>query len=307
MDIVTSMLFATIVAGTPLIITALGELVTEKSGVLNLGAEGIMSVGAVAAFAVAHDSGNAWAGVAAGMLAGAAMSVIFAFLTLTLMANQVASGLALSIFGVGLSAFIGKAYESATMIAVPSIRIPLLADIPVIGPALFDQQSLVYLSWLLFAGIAWFLYRSRAGLVLRAVGESPVSAHSIGYPVIRIRYLATIFGGAMAGVGGAFLSVYYTPLWVEGMVAGRGWIALALVVFATWRPLRVLVGAYLFGGVMITQLFLQGSGAQIDIPSQFLSSLPYWATIVVLVVISRNVQTIRLNSPMSLGQPYRPD
>jgi simple sugar transport system permease protein len=143
--------------------------------------------------------------------------------------------------------------------------------------------------------------------VLRAVGESPSSAHSIGYPVIRIRYLATLFGGAMAGVGGAFLSVFYTPLWVEGMVAGRGWIALALVVFATWRPLRVLVGAYLFGGVMISQLFLQGSGAQIDIPSQFLSSLPYWATIIVLVIISRNVQTIRLNSPVSLGQPYRPD
>jgi ABC-type uncharacterized transport system permease subunit len=307
MDIVTSMLFATIIAGTPLIITALGELVTEKSGVLNLGAEGIMSVGAVAAFAVAHDSGSTWAGVAAGCIAGGAMSLIFGILTLTLMANQVASGLALSIFGVGLSAFIGKAYESATMLAVPSIRIPLLADIPVIGPALFDQQSLVYLSWLLFAGVTWFLYRSRAGLVLRAVGESPISAHSIGYPVIRIRYLATIFGGAMAGVGGAFLSVFYTPLWVEGMVAGRGWIALALVVFATWRPVRVLVGAYLFGGVMITQLFLQGSGAQIDIPSQFLSSLPYWATIIVLVVISRNVQTIRLNSPVSLGQPYRPD
>jgi len=307
MDIVTSMLFATIIAGTPLIITALGELVTEKSGVLNLGAEGIMSVGAVAAFAVAHDSGSTWAGVAAGFIAGAGMSFIFGILTLTLMANQVASGLALSIFGVGLSAFIGKSYESATMLAVPAIRIPLLADIPVIGPALFDQQSLVYLSWLLFAGVAWFLYKSRAGLVLRAIGESPTSAHSIGYPVIRIRYMATIFGGAMAGVGGAFLSVFYTPLWVEGMVAGRGWIALALVVFATWRPVRVLVGAYLFGGVMITQLFLQGSGAQIDIPSQFLSSLPYWATIIVLVIISRNVQTIRLNSPVSLGQPYRPD
>jgi simple sugar transport system permease protein len=305
--IVTSMLFATIVAGTPLIITALGELITERSGVLNLGAEGIMAVGAIAAFAVAHDSHSTWAGVAAGMVAGAAMSLIFAVVTLTLMANQVASGLALSIFGVGLSAFVGKPYESGTMLAVPSIRIPVLADIPVIGPALFDQQSLVYLSWVLFAGVVWFLYRSRAGLVLRAIGESPTSAHSIGYPVIRIRYLATIFGGAMAGVGGAFLSVFYTPLWVEGMVAGRGWIALALVVFATWRPVRVLVGAYLFGGVMITQLFLQGSGAQIDIPSQFLSSLPYWATIIVLVIISRNVQTIRLNSPVSLGQPYRPD
>jgi simple sugar transport system permease protein len=306
-SIITSMLFATIVAGTPLIITALGELVTEKAGVLNLGAEGIMAVGAIAGFAVAHDSGSTWAGVAAGCAAGAAMSLIFAVVTLTLMANQVAAGLALSIFGVGLSAFIGKPYESDTMLAVPSIRIPVLADIPVIGPALFDQQSLVYVSWLLFAAVVWFLYRSRAGLVLRAVGESPTSAHSIGHPVILIRYLATLFGGAMAGVGGAFLSVFYTPQWVEGMVAGRGWIALALVVFATWRPLRVLVGAYLFGGVMITQLFLQGSGAQIDIPSQFLSSLPYWATIIVLVIISRNVQTIRLNSPVSLGVPYRPD
>ena len=306
-SIITSMLFATIVAGTPLVITALGELVTEKSGVLNLGAEGIMAVGAVAGFAVAHDSGSTLAGVFAGLAAGAAMSLLFAVVTLTLMANQVASGLALSIFGVGLSAFVGKPYESASMLAVPAFRLPLLADIPILGPALFEQQALVYGSWLLLAGVAWFLYRTRAGLVLRAVGESPTSAHSIGYPVIRIRYLATIFGGAMAGVGGAFLSVFYTPLWVEGMVAGRGWIALALVVFATWRPARVLVGAYLFGGVMITQLFLQGSGAQIDIPSQFLTSLPYWATIIVLVVISRNLQTIRLNSPVSLGQPYRPD
>lgn len=306
-SIISSMLFATIVAGTPLIITALGELVTEKSGVLNLGAEGIMAVGAVAGFAVALDSGSTWAGVAAGMAAGAAMSLIFAVVTLTLMANQVASGLALSIFGVGLSAFIGKPYESATMTAVPPIRIPGLADLPIIGPALFEQQSLVYLSWALFAGVVWFLYRSRAGLVLCAVGESPTSAHSIGYPVIRIRYLATLFGGAMAGVGGAFLSVFYTPLWVEGMIAGRGWIALALVVFATWRPARVLAGAYLFGGVMIAQLFVQGSGADIEIPSQYLSSLPYWATIIVLVVISRNLQTIRLNSPVSLAQPYRPD
>jgi len=306
-SIITSMLFATIVAGTPLVITALGELVTEKSGVLNLGAEGIMAVGAVAGFAVAHDSGSTFAGVVAGLAAGAAMSLLFAVVTLTLMANQVASGLALSIFGVGLSAFVGKPYESASMLAVPALRIPLLADIPILGPALFQQQALVYASWLLLAGVAWFLYRSRVGLVLRAVGESPTSAHSIGYPVIRIRYLATIFGGAMGGLGGAFLSVFYTPMWVEGMVAGRGWIALALVVFATWRPARVLVGAYLFGGVMITQLFLQGSGAQIDIPSQFLTSLPYWATIIVLVVISRNLQTIRLNSPVSLGQPYRPD
>jgi simple sugar transport system permease protein len=305
--ILTAIVVATIVAGTPLIITALGELVTEKSGVLNLGAEGMMAVGAIAGFAAAHHTGSATLGALAGLAAGAAMALIFAVLTLTLLANQVASGLALSIFGVGLSAFIGKPYESATLPAVPALRIPLLADIPVLGPALFNQQALVYASWALFAGIAWFLYRSRPGLVLRAVGESPASAHSIGYPVVRIRYLATLFGGAMAGGGGAFLSVFYTPLWVEGMVSGRGWIALALVVFATWRPLRVLVGAYLFGGVMIAQLFLQGSGAEIEIPSQFLSSLPYWATIIVLVVISRNINTIRLNSPASLAQPYRPD
>jgi ABC-type uncharacterized transport system permease subunit len=235
------------------------------------------------------------------------MSLAFAFLTLTLMANQVASGLALSIFGVGLAAFIGKAYQSATLPAVPTLRIPLLAEIPVLGRAIFDQQALVYLSWLLFAGVAWFLYRSRPGLLLRAIGESPASAHSIGSPVIRIRYLATLFGGAMGGLAGAFLSVFYTPLWTEGMVAGRGWIALALVVFATWRPWRVLLGAYLFGGVMIVQLFVQGSGAELEIPSQFLSSLPYWATIAVLVLISRNVSTIRLNSPASLGEPYRPE
>lgn len=306
-SLLTSILIATVIAGTPLIITALGELVTEKSGVLNLGAEGMMAVGAITGFAVAHHSGSAWVGVGAAMLAGAAMSLIFAFLVLTLLANQVASGLALSIFGVGLSAFIGKPYESMTLPAIAPIRIPLLADIPVIGPVLFAQDSLVYFSWALFAAVVWFLYKTRAGLVLRAQGESPSSAHSIGHPVIRIRYLATLFGGAMAGIGGAFLSVFYTPLWVEGMVAGRGWIALALVVFATWRPFRVLVGAYLFGGVMIAQLFVQGSGAQIEIPSQFLSSLPYWATIIVLVLISRNLNTIRLNSPASLGQPYRPD
>lgn len=303
----TSILFATVVAGTPLIITALGELVTEKSGVLNLGPEGIMSVGAIAAFAVTHHTGNPWWGVLAGMGAGMLMSLLFAFMALTLMANQMASGLALSIFGVGLSAFIGKPYESVALPSQVPIRIPLLADIPYIGPALFHQQALVYFSWILIGAVAWFLYKSKVGLTLRAVGESPVSAHEIGHPVIFIRYLATIFGGAMAGVGGAFLSVFYTPMWVEGMVAGRGWISLALVVFATWRPMRVMVGAYLFGGAMIAQMFVQGSGLNVSIPAQFLSSLPYVATIVVLVLISRNLKTIRLNSPASLGQIFRPD
>ncbi len=249
----------------------------------------------------------AWTLGGLGMLAGAAMSFIFAVVVLTLMGNQVASGLALSILGVGLSAFIGKPYESEILPTVGAIRIPLLADLPIIGEALFAQQALVYFSWALFAGIVWFLYRSRPGLVLRAVGESPSSAHSIGYPVIRIRYLATLFGGAMAGIGGSFLSVFYTPLWVEGMVSGRGWIAIALVVIATWRPFRVLVGAYLFGGVMVAQLFVQGSGMDINIPSQLLSSLPYLATIIVLVIISRDQNTVRLNAPVSLGQPYRPE
>jgi len=307
LDFLSSILFATVVAGTPLIIVAVGELVTEKAGVLNLGAEVIMSVGAVAAFAVAHHTHNPLLGILAGMAAGMAMSLLFGISALTLMANQVASGLALSIFGVGFSAFVGKPYESVALASVPLVPIPLLHKIPVLGPALFHQQGLVYFSWALLGAVAWFLYRSKAGLILRAVGESPVSAHSIGYGVVRIRYQAVLFGGAMAGIGGAFMSVFYTPMWVEGMVAGRGWIALSLVVFATWRPLRVMIGAYLFGGCMIMQMFVQGSGARVTIPAQFLSALPYVATILVLVLISRNRGTIRLNSPASLGQTFLPD
>jgi simple sugar transport system permease protein len=305
MDAVVPILVATLAAGTPLVFAALGELVTEKSGVLNLGVEGMMLIGAIAGFAATVATGNVWVGVAAGMAAGAAMSLVFAVLTLTLQANQVAAGLALSIFGVGLSAFAGKPYESVALQAPQPFHIPGLSDIPVLGPVLFSHQPLVYLSWVLFGLVSWFLYKTRPGLVLRAVGESPASANAIGYPVIGIRYLATLFGGAMAGVGGAFLSVMYTPMWVENMVAGRGWIALALVVFATWRPGRVLAGAYLFGGVTITQFFAQGAG--VAIASQFLSSLPYLATIVVLVLISRNPNVIRLNAPVSLGKSYHPD
>jgi ABC-type uncharacterized transport system permease subunit len=306
-SLIASVIAATLVAGTPLIIVAVGELVTERAGVLNLGAEGMMAVGAVAGFAAAHAGANPWLAAAMGMGAGAAMALLFGYLALTMQANQVASGLALAIFGVGLAAFFGKPYESSPLPAVPPLRIPGLADLPLLGTALFNQQALVYVSWLLVAGTAWFLARSRAGLVLRAVGESPSAAHSVGYPVIAIRYAAVAFGGAMAGLGGAFLSVFYTPLWSEGMVAGRGWIALALVVFATWRPLRVMLGAYLFGGVLVSQLFVQGAGLRIEIPAQLLSSLPYLATIGVLVLISRNPETIRLNSPASLGRPFRPD
>jgi simple sugar transport system permease protein len=300
-----SILLLTIAAGTPLVFAALGELVTEKSGVLNLGVEGMMLVGAIAAFAATAASGSAIAGVAAGMAAGAAMAGIFGVLTLTLMANQVAAGLALSLFGVGLSAFVGKAYESVSLPAQPPVAIPLLADLPLLGPLLFDHQWPVYASWALFAAVGWFLYHARGGLVVRAVGEAPRSAHAIGYAVIRIRYLATLFGGAMAGAGGAFLSVFYTPLWAENMTAGRGWIALALVVFATWRPGRVIAGSYLFGGVTVAQFFAQGEGAAI--PSQFLSMLPYLATVVVLVIISRNPSLIRLNAPASLGRPFHPE
>jgi simple sugar transport system permease protein len=305
MDNLIPILVAAVAAGTPMVFAALGELVTEKSGVLNLGVEGMMLMGAVTGFAVASQTGNPWLGAVAGTAAGAAMALIFAVLTLNLMANQVASGLALTLFGVGLSAFLGKPYESVSLVVAPPPEIPLLSQIPVLGPLLFKYHVLVYVSWALFAAIAWFLYRSRAGLVLRSIGESPESAHAIGYPVIRIRYLATLFGGAMAGLGGAYLSEFYAPLWVEGMTAGRGWIALALVVFATWRPARVMIGAYLFGGVTIAQFFAQGAG--ISIASQFLSSLPYLATIVVLVFISRNLATIRLNAPVSLAKSYRPD
>ena len=305
MDNLIPILAAAIAAGTPLVFAALGELITEKSGVLNLGVEGMMLVGAIAGFAVAAKTGNLWLGILAGMAAGALMSGIFAVLALNLMANQVASGLALTLFGVGLSAFVGKPFESVSLLNEGVVEVPLLSQIPGLGAVLFKHHFLVYVSWALFAGVSWFLYKSRAGLVLRSVGESPESAHAIGYPVVRIRYLATLFGGAMAGLGGAHLAEFYTPMWVEGMVAGRGWIALALVVFATWRPARVMVGAYLFGGVTIAQFFAQGAG--VAVTAQLLSALPYLATIIVLVFISRNINTIRLNSPVSLGKSYRPD
>jgi len=305
MDHAAQLIVLTLAAGTPLVYAALGELVTEKSGVLNLGVEGMMLVGAVTSFIVAATTQSPWLGVAAGMAAGAALSLIFGVLTLSLMANQVASGLALSLFGVGLSAFVGLNYVSVVITPITPLTIPVLTELPVVGKLLFGHNPLVYLSLLLFVAIQWFLYRTRAGLVVRAVGESPQSAHAIGYPVARIRYLAVMFGGACAGLGGAYMAVAYTPLWVEGMTAGRGWIALALVVFATWKPWRILAGAYLFGGVTLAQFQAQGMG--VDIPSQYLSMLPYLATIVVLAIISRDAAAIRLNAPASLGKPFHPD
>ena len=305
MDHLATLVALTLAAGTPLVFAALGELVVEKSGVLNLGVEGMMLTGAVVAFMIAATTKNPWLGALAGVAAGAALSMVFAVLTLSLMANQVAAGLALSLFGVGLSAFIGLPFVSVVIDGIQPVAIAGLSDLPFFGKLLFAHSPFVYLSWVLFALIQFVLFRTRAGLTIRAVGESPASAHAIGYPVIAIRYLCVMFGGACAGLGGAYMAVAYTPLWTEGMTAGRGWIALALVVFATWKPWRVVAGAYLFGGVTLAQFQAQALGA--TIPSQLLSMLPYVATIVVLALISRDAATIRLNAPASLGKPYHPD
>ncbi|HEY5808666.1 MAG TPA: ABC transporter permease [Povalibacter sp.] len=293
---------STVAAATPLIIAALGILVSERAGVLNLGVEGIMLVGAVTAFAVGTASGSLFLGYVAAIGAGLAMGLLFGVLTLTLQANQVATGLALALFGVGLSAFLGKPFAGMPIDRIPVMPIPLLSDIPVLGPLLFRYDALVYLSIVLYFVVARFLYRSAPGLRLRAIGESPAVAHSLGYPVMHTRYMAVMFGSAMCALAGAYLSTALTPMWVEGMSAGRGWIVLALVVFATWRPLRVLLGAYLFGGVTVLQLHAQAFG--VAIPSEFLSMLPYAATIVVLVVICRNSRTILLNQPASLGRSF---
>ena len=304
MDAFALLLAATLNAGTVLAIAGIGLLINERAGILNLGAEGLMLVAAIAGFATAVHTGSDWLAFCAGAVAGALMAAAFGVLVIWLNTNQVASGLALSLFGAGFSAFVGIGYVQGKLGDRPQFSVPLLADIPFVGPAFFRQHPMVYLAMALVAGVAWFLYRSRAGLVLRAVGESPESAHALGYPVRRIRMAAVMAGGALCGVAGAYLSVVYTPLWVEGMVAGKGWIALALTTFATWRPARVLLGAYLFGGVTMLQFHLQAEG--VEIPSQFLSMLPYVATIVVLVLISRNGAWIKANMPASLGKPFFP-
>ena len=303
MDAFALLLAATLNAGTVLALAALGLLINERAGVVNLGAEGMMLVAAVIGFATAVHTGNDWVAFGAGAVAGALMAACFGLLAIFLNTNQVATGLALSLFGVGFSAFIGQPYVQAKLGERPRFEVPFLADIPFIGPAFFKQHPMVYVAIALTVGLAWFLYRSRAGLVLRSVGESPESAHALGYPVRLIRMLAVMAGGALCGLAGAYISVIYTPLWVEGMIAGKGWIALALTTFATWRPARVLLGAYLFGGVTMLQFHLQGEGVQI--PSQLLSALPYLATIVVLVLISRNASWIRVNMPASLSSPER--
>jgi general nucleoside transport system permease protein len=303
MESLAPLIATAINASAPIMLAAIGLLVNERAGVLNLGAEGMMLIAAVAGFAVGIETGSVTMAMLGGIFAGMAAAAVFALFTLVLTTNQVATGLALSILGGGLSAFIGQGYVGKT---VPKSAFELtgLKDIPVFGEAFFQQHIVVYLAFVLVGIVTWFLFRTRAGLTLRAIGESPESAHALGYPVRWIRFAAVLFGGACCGLAGAYLSVIYTPLWVEGMVAGRGWIALALTTFATWRPLRVLLGALLFGTITILGFHLQSIG--VEIPSQFLAMMPYIATIIVLVLISRNPDWIRLNMPASLGKPFRP-
>ena len=293
-----------ITAATPLVYAAIGELVVERSGVLNLGVEGMMLVGAVCSFAAAHYTGFASAGILAGVVAGILIAALFGFLTLILQSSQVATGLALTILGIGASALIGQPLVGVAYEGLPTLYIPILSDLPLVGRLLFSHDVLVYGSFALVAAVAWLLSRSKAGLVLRCVGDSHHAAHALGIRVIRVRFLATLFGGACAGLGGAYLSMVYTPMWVENMSAGRGWIALALVVFAVWQPGRLLFGAYLFGGISILQLHAQALG--INVPSQWMSMLPYITTIIVLVLISRDRGRIRRNAPASIGKAFHP-
>lgn len=290
------------VASTPILLAALGELVVEKAGVLNLGVEGMMIIGAVCGFAIAVSTGNPYVGMIAACLGGAGLALIFALLTQVLMANQVASGLALTLFGLGLSALIGQSYVGIVPPRTPKIDFGPLGDIPVLGPILFNHDPLVYVSLILTAAVWWFLRSTRAGMILRAVGENHDAAHALGYKVRRVRVMAIAFGGACAGLGGAYLSLIRVPQWTEGMTAGAGWIALALVVFAAWRPWRALLGAYLFGGITVLQINLQAAGVRI--PVEYLAMSPYLVTILVLVVMSSGRARGALSAPGSLGRPF---
>ena len=295
---------ATLNAGTVLAIASLGLLINEKAGIVNLGAEGMMLCAAIAGFATVVHTGSDIMGFAAGTLAGMVMAAIFGGLVIWLNTNQYATGLALTLFGSGFSAFAGINYVQEKLPERMSFEVPYLSDIPLVGPAFFRQHPLVYLTIIFVFVLIWFFYKTRSGLILRSVGESPTSAHGLGYPVRWIRLGAVVTGGALCGLAGAYLSIIYTPLWVEGVVSGKGWIALALTTFATWRPARVLLGAYLFGGVTMLQFHLQSSG--LHAPSEFLATLPYLATIIVLALISRNPRWIKINMPASIGKPFYP-
>ncbi len=323
MGTLEAILLTIVTASTPLLIAAIGELVVERSGVLNLGVEGMMLMGAVTGFGVALSTGSPWLGALAAVIVGALLSLLFGVLALSLVTNQVATGLALTLLGTGFSGMIGVDYVGQPGVRMPNLEIPGLSSIPLVGKLLFAEDPLFYLSIILVVGVSWFLFRTRAGLTLRAIGDNHGSAHALGISVIGVRYLAVMFGGACAGLAGAQLSLVYTPQWVENMTSGRGWIALALVVFASWRPWRVLAGAYLFGAITIAQLHIQAINlADIaflpsplyrimellkSVPTQFLSALPYLATVLVLVLISRNRRLTMMNTPASLGQAFVPD
>jgi len=302
MSAVEFILAGMLAAATPFLLAALGELVVERAGVLNLGIEGMMALSAAIAFIIVHDGGGrVWSFAAAG-LAGAGLSLIFAGLVIGLRANQVAAGLAVGVLGQGMSSLVGNAYESMTVTGLPKLGLPVLSHLPGIGPGLFSQDLVVWLT-LLAALSIWVMFNhTKLGLVIRAVGENPHAARALGYPVLRIRAAAVAFGGAMAGVAGAYASTVYTPLWADGMIAGRGWIALALVVFGTWQTGRVVFGACLFGALSLGELSAQAAG--IGLPSQVLASLPYGVTILMLVVISSDRRRMRLNAVASLGQPF---
>lgn len=305
MDTVMFIVLGTLGATTPLLFAALGELVAERSGVLNLSIEGMMATGAAVAFAVTTLSHSHSLGFLAGALAAGALSLAFGVLVLVCLANQVAAGLAIGLLGLGVSALVGKPFEGNTIPPLPKLNVLGLAHLPIVGPILFGQDILVYSGLALIAVLAWIFKRTKLGLIIRAVGEAPTAARDIGYPVVAIRFACVAFGGLLAGIGGAYLSIAYTALWTEGLVAGRGWIAVALVVFGSWIPLRIAIGAYVFGAISLLELSIQGLG--LNVPSQFLSALPYIATIVVLAVISRDATYLRLNRPVSLGKVFRTD
>ncbi|ACQ93083.1 inner-membrane translocator [Tolumonas auensis DSM 9187] len=301
-ELLLQILTAAIKTGTPLLLVALGEMICEKSGVLNLGQEGMMLMGAVCGFIATSNTGSLVFGIMMAMLAGTLMSLLFGVISMHLRANQVATGLALTIFGTGLSAFIGSTYVGQTVKGFQAFVIPGLSDIPFIGALLFKHDPLIYLSWLLAIVVGWFCVKTRGGLILRAVGENPHNANAIGLPVLKVRYLAILFGGAMAGLAGSYMSLVYTPMWMENMTGGRGWIALALVVFASWKTKNLILGAYLFGLASIMHLVLQGLGMKIS-PS-LLAMLPYLATLIVMIFIGSNRMKEKLSAPMSLGQTF---
>lgn len=304
MELFIPILASAVRSGTPVLYAALGETLTERAGVMNLGLEGVMLVGAYAGFAVTRATGDPWLGLAASFLAGAAITLIHAFFCITLMCNQVVSGLAMVLTGYGLSALLGRGVIGDTIVGLPSASLPLLSSIPLIGPVFFRHNAMVYISYLLIIFLSWFIYRTRWGLNMRAVGENPRAADAMGLSVTASRYFYCLTGGALAGLGGGYLSVVYAQMWIEGMTAGRGWVAVALVIFGLWNPTRAAFGAYLFGGVEALQLRMQAMGSTVS-PSLLLT-LPYLTTIIVLTSVSlKTARGAKPGAPAALSVPFR--